>query len=139
MLHRGERLGGQHVNDGGLDFGGEIGAGDRVQRALPDHRQHRSLQSAEAEVEAAARDHGAWQGKAACFSGRGKPGQGRPAGVAQSEQLGGLVECFARGVIQRLAQEPVLAYSGNVHQLGVAAGNEQCDEGERGRRPGQQR
>jgi hypothetical protein len=45
----------------------------------------------------------------------------RPARVGQAEHLGGLVKGLTGGVIQGLAQDPVLADGIHPHQLGVAA------------------
>ena len=56
-----------------------------------------------------------------------------PPGIAQPEQLGGLVEGFAGGVVQGFPQRFVGADAGNLHQLAVAAGNQQGDEREGGR------
>ena len=45
----------------------------------------------------------------------------RAARIAQAEQLGRLVEGFAGGVVQRFAQQRVLAHAVDPHQLRVAA------------------
>ncbi len=52
----------------------------------------------------------------------------RAAGIRQSHQLGGLVEGFAGGIVQGLAQQPVAADGVHRHQLGVPAGHQQGHE-----------
>ena len=62
----------------------------------------------------------------------GQPRQCRPAGVAQAEQLGGLVEGLAGRVVDGFAQQLVAAHAIDAHQLRVAAADQQGDEGKFG-------
>ena len=59
--------------------------------------------------------------------------QHRPAGIIQAEQLGGFVERFAGGIVDRLAQQCILTDAGDADQLSVATGDQQRDERERRR------
>ena len=61
---------------------------------------------------------------------RGHTCQGGAARIAQAQELGGLVESFARSVIHGLTQQLVVANTFNAHQLRVATRNKQRDEGE---------
>ncbi len=61
---------------------------------------------------------------------RGQRGQRRAARIPQSEQLGGLVERLAGGVVDCLAQHLVAPHAVHPHQLRVAAGHQQRDERE---------
>jgi hypothetical protein len=56
---------------------------------------------------------------------QGRPLDGRTSGKAQAEQLGGLVESFARGIVDRCCQPPVPADAFHAQQLAVAARGEQ--------------
>ena len=53
----------------------------------------------------------------------------RPAGVPQAEHLRDLVERLTRRIVERLAQRPVDAPLGHVHERGVAARYDQRDQG----------
>ena len=83
-----------------------------------------------------------------CSSGRGSANavalpscsqarERRPAGVAQAEQLGTLVEGLAGGIVDRLAEQFVVADGLHAHQLGVASRHQQRDE-RKARRIGRQ-
>ena len=63
----------------------------------------------------------------------------RPAGIAQAQQLRALVESFACGVVEGLAEQRVVADAADAHELGVAARDEQRDERKLRRGIGQQR
>jgi hypothetical protein len=71
--------------------------------------QHRRLQAGKAEIQVAAVQHRPRQLEAARRTRLGQLGQRRPAGVAEAEQLGGLVEGLAGRVVERLAEQFVLA------------------------------
>ena len=55
----------------------------------------------------------------------------RAAGIGQAQQLGGLVERFADGVIERRAEPLVVADAAHGHDLRVAAGREKQAIGKR--------
>ena len=136
-LDRVRRLGDQHVDGRVLE---------RPARCRPcplasatgsaGRRPHRAkdggLEAAEREVVAV----WARRGRGPGSIGRGKrnrPGRpsrasrsiGRPARIAEAEQLGHLVERLAGGIVERLAQQAVLAPRGHVEQHGVAAAHQQ--------------
>ena len=103
--------------------------------------QDRRLQAGEAEIQVAAVDHRPRQPVAAGHARFGELRQRRAAGIAQAEELGGLVEGLARGVVLRLAEQRVAADAVDPHELGVAAGDQQRDErkgGRLGRQQGRQ-
>ena len=54
----------------------------------------------------------------------------RPAGIAEAEQFCGLVEGFARRVVQRLAEDAVAADARHLHEHRVPAGHLQRHKGE---------
>ena len=58
----------------------------------------------------------------------------RPAGVRQAEEPSDLVECFAGGIVERLADDPVAADAGDLDQLRVPARHQQRQERKVGRR-----
>ena len=61
------------------------------------------------------------QGEGIATAQLGQLRQRRPPWVAQTQQLGGFVKGFARGVVYGLAQQLVAAYAIHAHQLRVAA------------------
>ncbi len=61
----------------------------------------------------------------------------RATRIAQPEQLGRLVEGLASRVVDRFAQQRVLAHAAHPHQLRMSAGNQQRNEG-KGRGIGRQ-
>ena len=61
-----------------------------------------------------------------------------PAGVAQAHEFRALVEGFAGRIVERFSQQFVVAHAGDAHQLRVPPRNQQRDEGEVGRRAGEQ-
>ena len=73
------------------------------------------------------------QGKGIGPPGFGQPCQGRPTGIAQAQQLGGLVEGFAGRIVYGLAQQLVAPDGLHPHQLGMPARHKQGHEGKRGR------
>src|SRR5205085_9028237 len=90
--------------------------------------QHGGLQAREAEIEIAASEHRSGKRIPTWLTALCEGGERRSAGVTEPEQLGRLVERFARGIVLRLTQEPVLTYAIDSHQLRVAARDEQRDE-----------
>ena len=97
---------------------------------LPGLRQHRRFQARKGKIEIAAVQQGARQlerGRGALLR---QPRQGRPARVAQAQQLGGFVEGLARGVVDGLAQDGVAPHPVHPHELRVPARDEQRDKRE---------
>ena len=80
---------------------------------------------------------GARQVEAAGLPAFGQCRQCRAAGITQPQELCTLVESFAGGVIDRFAQQRVSTDAVDLHQLGMAARDQQGDKGE-GRRIGRQ-
>ena len=94
---------------------------------------HGGFQAREREIEVAAVQHRTGQlerGRVARF---GQAREVGAAGIGQTHQLGGLIKGFTSGVVHRFAQHLVAPHPVDTHQLGVAAGHEQGDEGELGR------
>ena len=60
----------------------------------------------------------------------GQARQRRPAGIAEAEQLGALVEGLAGGIVDGLAQQRVVAHRLDAHQLRVPPRHEQRHERE---------
>ena len=135
LLHCLEGFFHQHLDNRLLESTGSIGPEAFIQRLrLFAHQgQHGSLEAREAEVEVAGMQHRSRQGIGGRIATFGQPGEQGPARVRQAEQLGALVKGLAGGVIQRFAQQFVSTHAGDFHQLGMAAGNQQGDEG-KGRR-----
>jgi hypothetical protein len=102
-----QRLGHQHVDDRRLRAGGQVGALQlaRLVFQLARLRHHRGLQAGKGKVQVAAVQQRARQREGRGVAKLGQPRQRRPAGVAQAQQLGRLVEGFAGGVVDGLAQQ----------------------------------
>ncbi len=75
----------------------------------PRERANRGLQAGKTHVEIAAVLHRPRQRKDAAPAALGQPRQRRPAGIRQAEQLRRLVECLARRVVLRFAEQRVVA------------------------------
>ena len=100
--------------------------------------QDGSLQTTEAEVQIVALQLGPGQGEAGRVGARRirlgcQRRQRRTARVAQFQQLRALVEGFARGIVDRLAQQGVGSQAVHAQQLRVATGDQQRHEGKLGR------
>ncbi|MNP63642.1 hypothetical protein D3C76_1590610 [compost metagenome] len=81
----------------------------------------KGLEAAEAEFQPWAISHWPREHEAPRYPLLGQARDFRAAGVVQADQLGGLVERFARGIVQALAQQLVLTDAIDAYQLGVAA------------------
>ena len=93
------------------------------------------LQSGQREIRLGAAVHRPWQREPRGVAARRLLLDLRSAGIAQSEQLGGLVEGFADGIVDGGAEQRVIADAAHRHDLGVAAGGEEQAIGKRhGRR-----
>ena len=89
----------------------------------------RRLQTAEAEVEAGVARHRQRQLEPLRVPLFGELLQRRPAGEAEPEQAGDLVEGLAGGVVERLAEHLVAAVVADAGEQRVAAAGEEAEEG----------
>ena len=124
----------QGLDHRGLERQGDVTAGllavvAGLDATLPGV-QGKGLEPAEAEVQAGAIGHRPREHEAARSAELRQAGDFRTAGIAQADQLGGLVEGFAGGVVHRFAKQLVATDAVHPHQLGVTAGNQQGDERE---------
>jgi hypothetical protein len=87
-----------------LEAAGDIGAHIFSRAGFPQRIEHCSLETAEAEIQARAAGHGPRKGKAAGVAPLGQARQLGATGIRQAQQLGGLVEGFAGGVVYGLAK-----------------------------------
>ncbi|MNS94906.1 hypothetical protein D3C72_1291380 [compost metagenome] len=140
LLQRRERLGRQHIDDridkGPRQVGPVLLAGIGQLAGL---RQHRGLQPREGKIEIARMQHRPRQRESARRTELCQPRHFRAAGIAQAQQLGSLVEGLARGIVQRFAQQRVVADAAHFHQLRMPAGHQQRHEREGRRLARQQR
>ena len=88
----------------------------------------RGLEAAEAEVQPRPVGHGAREMEPA-----GPAAFRHPAGIAEPEELGGLVEGLAHGVVQRFAEDVVLAHAAHRGEQRVPARHQQGGERKPGR------
>jgi hypothetical protein len=139
LLDRAQALADQRVNDGFLELQRHVRPRLFVQFEVADSGDHRGLQAAEAEIQPRPVEHRPRQAQAAGSAALGEARELRPARVAEAQHLGGLVEGLAGGVVERLAQHPVAAQPGDLHQHAVAARDQQRDEREVRRRVFQHR
>jgi hypothetical protein len=114
-----QALGGQDIDGGGLEGGGDVGLGAVAFLVL--QVEYGGLQAAEAELQVATVQHGARQGKPVRVAAFRQFRHGRAARVAQAEELRGLVEGFAGGIVQGFAEQCVATDAIDAHDLGVAA------------------
>ena len=108
-------------------------------RLLARQDRHGRFQAAEAQIEIAAILHRPRQHRGPAVSLDRELCQRGPTRIRKAEKLCGLVERFARSVVERLAQERVVADCANAVELAVPAGHQQCDERKGGTRVGEQR
>ena len=92
--------------------------------------QDRRLQPAEAEVESLLVQEGAREAERRGIAGGGLALDRRPAGEAQPEQGGHLVERLAGGVVERAAEDAEVERRGAVEQDRVPAADDEADAGE---------
>jgi len=93
----------------------------------------KGFQATETHCQAWPIGHRSWEHEPARRAALGKPGNFRPTGVVQPNELGGLVERLAGRIVQALAEQLVLTDAIDAHQLGMTAGNQQGDERKRRR------
>ncbi len=95
-----------------------------------DRSLHRGLEDGKAEMRLLAADQRPWQryrGRIAVpceLLDRGAPG------IAKAEQLGGLVEGLAGGIVDGRREPLIIAHAANFEQLAVAAARKQQQVGE---------
>src|SRR3990172_5180883 len=92
--------------------------------------QYGGLDAAEAEVEVPLRYKGARELNRARVATTGESIYGRSSGVAEAEELGGLVKGLSGGVVEALAEHPVLGIACKEKERGVASGDYERDKGE---------
>src|SRR5581483_12475792 len=100
------RLLGQHVDNGLLEGGGDLGHGRGRALVVPHEVQDRRLEAAEREVVAAAQPGAREPHRRPAGAARGALDR-RAAGEAEAEQAADLVERLSGGVVARLAEAPV--------------------------------
>jgi hypothetical protein len=124
----GYRLRDQGVHDRLLEGGGKL-RGRRRRPLFPPHEaEHLRLEAAEREVVRAG-EAGARQAERRRRAGR-QPLDGGAAREAQPQQPRHLVERLAGGVVRGLAQAAVAAVAGHEHEVCVAAGDDEAEDGE---------
>ena len=99
---------------------------------------HRGLQTGEAEVEPLVA-HRPREVDRLGVAGRGDPLDGRPAGVAETEEPGDLVERLARSVVDGLTEQSVATRRTHLDEQRVPARHEQHDDRQFDRRVVEQR
>ncbi len=100
------------------------------QIAALDPAQYSRLESAETEIERIAFHAGERERHAVGIAEGRQAVDERPAGVAEAEQLGNLVESLARRIVARTAQQPVRGVLARFEQVRVAAADDQGEGGE---------
>ena len=126
-------LDGQGVGHRFLEGAGDVGLRLLAAVALAQGVEGEGLEAREAEVEAGPVGHGAREAVARRIALLGQGRHRGAAGIAEVQHLGGLVEGLAHGVVEGVAQHPVAADAGDLHQHRVPAGDQQGDEGKGGR------
>ena len=117
LAQRFQALAGQHIDDGGLETGGEVTP--RGLAFLARQHQYRGLEAGKAEIQIAGMQHWPRQFVAIGLAAFRQFFQRRATRVGESQQLRGLVERLAGGVVHGLAEELVAANAIHPHQLGV--------------------
>ena len=125
MLQRALALDHQGIDHRILEGAGDIGARLRVVRILTNGIGGKGLQAGKAKVEPGTIGHRTREGKTSRHALLRHFRQHRAAGIVEPQQLGGFVEGFAGGVVDRLAQQRILADAGYANQLGMAARHQQ--------------
>lgn len=125
LFHGPQRLGSQHVDNGSLCPGCEVGP--LLLRKLAcvflepfATRQYSSFQAAETEIKVFGMQHGARQRVGHRVTSGCQRGQSRPSRISQSKQHRCFIEGLACCVVKRFAEELITPYSVDTHQLGVA-------------------
>ena len=132
FLRRRERLRHEHVNDRLLKRCTDVGqhfliqiTGRLRQTPLGNLRQvsHGSFQSAEAEI--LGTKHAARKIKTLWIAAARVLFDFRAAGITEPEHLGHFVECFARSIVNRAADELVIRQAANEDQHRVSAAHDE--------------
>ncbi len=108
---------------------GDVLVGERSD--LLGRQPQRGLQSGQREIAVAAPRHRPRQRETTGVAELRRPLDLRPARIVEPEELRGLVEGFADGVVERGAQPHVIADAAHGDDLGVSAGGEEQAIGER--------
>ena len=135
LLGRPEGLLHQDVHDGLLEAGDHIGdlVGRKGFASFFYHVEQRRLQAAEAEIEAIPYSPGKGNGLPVALLGQAVNDD--PAGVADVEELGRLVEGLSRRIVLGLADEGELLEILDAVDVRMAAGNDEGHEGKLGHLP----
>ena len=122
-IQRPERLLDQHLDNGGLRAGRQIGPYlvARLATQLFHLREHGGLEAGKGEIEVSTVQQRTRQLVGLCVTEFGQPRERRPTRVTQSHQLGRLVEGFAGGIVDGFPEQGIAAYAVHLHQLRVAA------------------
>ncbi len=116
----------QRIADRQLDGRGKIGGFLGAERSLiGDRLPYRGLQPGEREIAPLAPFERPRQRESAGIATARRALDRRPAGVVEPQELGGLVEGFARRIVTAGAELVVAADPGAHQKLGMAAGNQQ--------------
>ena len=131
------RFGGQYVDNrvfkGAADVVARLFGNAAVFGAYFLHSgQDGGFQAGKTHLQIVRMQHGPGKGKGFGMAAFGQFGQFRAARVRQAEQFGGFIEGFAGGVVHAFAEQFVVADAAHGHELGVAAGYEQGNEGKGG-------
>ena len=114
------------VDRGLLEGGGDIGIAVGIGLLGP---HHRALEAGEGEMRLGAAQQGARQRHRPGLAPRGEALDRRAAGIAEAEDLGGLVEGFAQRIVDRRGEAAVAADAFDLQQLAMPARDEQQQVG----------
>ena len=126
LLHGFDGFFDQHLNNRRLRAGRQIGlVRGQVGPQFIRLGEHCRFQAGKGKVQITAVQQGPGQFKRLRVAAFGQLGQLRPARVRQAQQLGRFVKGLASGIVNRLAQNRVLAHAIDAHQLGMPPRNQQ--------------
>ncbi len=119
LIQRALALDHQRIDHRIFERAGNIGPGLLAVIIIADSVGREGFQPGEAEIQPWPVGHRAREDKAPFRSLRRHSGQHWAARVIQPQQLGGFVERFTGGVVDRLAQQFILANARHADQLGM--------------------
>lgn len=121
-----EEFAGQHIHDGGLKRGAEVGkTGLRGRAVFFQKDADRGFETAEAEIEIPRLNHAAWELEPLRIAIGGEAVDKDAARVAEAEEFGRFVESLAGGVVERAAEELVSAETFDIEKQGVAPADDE--------------
>ncbi len=133
LIQRAFALDHQRIHHRVFKRAGDIGTRLLTVIVIADGIRREGFQPGEAEIQPRTVSHWAREDKAPFRTLRGHFRQHRAARVIQTQQLGGFVEGFTSGIVDRLAQQLVLANARDANQLRMTAGDQQRHKRERRR------